>query len=194
MFKFIEPHLDALEAANFNWSTFYSCKVNFSTMRARFRSTELIEKEELDIAMQRQKEMTMYEELSIEQRRSCKFKPITNHDDNFWEEWSTGAIEVQQVEKSDRQSLFAVSLVKHSADQMTRNMRVIEALDDVTIRMMRRESEQDEWFNCERNEPDHTKKIIKLVSQDDGSQLIDFYGAVDHFYSIAANGDDSIQF
>ena len=70
---------------------------------------------------------------------------------------------------------------------------MIEAQDDVTIRIVQRESEQDEWFNCQTNEFSSTKRVIKLVSQDDGSQLIDFYGAVDHHtYSIAACGDDSI--
>ena len=114
--------------------------------------------------MERQEELIVYETLSDEEKKSCKFKPIFGQEDNFWQEWSTGAIEVQPVEKSDEESLFAVSLVKHSADQVTRSMRVIEAIDALTIKIQVRESEQDEWFNCESNEKDHTKKIIKLIS------------------------------
>ena len=84
--------------------------------------------------------------------------------------------------------------MKHSADQETRSIRVIEAFDDVTIKIIYQEKEQDEWFNCESYEEDGSKKIIKLVSQDDGSQQIEFYDPIEHIYSIAANGEDSIQF
>ena len=66
--------------------------------------------------MERQKDMVRYEELSQEEKRSCKFKSISGHEDNFWEMWNTGAIEVQPVRKRDSMNLFAVSLVKHSAD------------------------------------------------------------------------------
>ena len=53
VFKYLEPTLDAAQAANGDWSTLYDCKVNFASLRASVFCTELIDKKELDKARDR---------------------------------------------------------------------------------------------------------------------------------------------
>ena len=55
-------------------------------------------------------------------------------------------------------------------------MRVIEALSEAEIRITNQEQEEDEWFMAETEKNDaFCKVMIKLISQDDGSQKIFFY-------------------
>ena len=100
---------------------------------------------------------------------------------------------MQSVKKEKSSSLFAVVLIKHAFDQATRSKRIIEVENDVTIRLIKPELAQDEWFCSESASEDQTKTIIKIVSQDDTSQKINFYEDIVTNCSIAGDGEDVIQ-
>lgn len=133
-----------------------------------------------------------------EQKAECSFKVIKDHKDNYWDLWNTCALEVQPIKTVNDDSLFAVSLIKQSFDQASRDMRVIEFESETSIRIVQQEDGEDEWFMTETQENDGlNKKMIKLVSQDDGSQKLHFYDDSIELkdYSVKAPiGDDTFQF
>ena len=59
----------------------------------------MVDEEEFRKVDERQKNSKEYESLKYEEKRDCQFKSISNHVDQYWEHWSTAAIEVQSVEK-----------------------------------------------------------------------------------------------
>lgn len=123
---------------------------------------------------------------------------IYDQQDGFWEHWNTCAIEILPTNMKSKDSLFAVSLIKYSFDQATRSMRVIEAESDTFASVTQQEYYADEWFIPDTvSNANVVNDMFKLVSQDDGTQMLHFYDETveQKDYSIvAANGEDNIQF
>ena len=108
--------------------------------------------------------------MTEEKKAECSFKVIDEQKENYWDQWNTCALEVQLIKPVGEESLFAISLTKQSYDQAARDMRVIEFESETSIKIVKKEDGEDEWFMAETQEDNGLcKNMVKLVSQNDGS-------------------------